>query len=310
MKIDAVVVTRNTRELTLRCAESIVAADGERGCEIGCTVVDNASTDGTAEALAERFPEVRVLRNSVNAGYGRACNQGLEGGDGDLVLILNSDVFARPGSIATLAEFLEAHTDHVVAGARLVDPGSERVQIGHVVRAYPRLSAQLFQMLGLERRWPGNPVSRRYLMLDLDYSRTQDVEQPPGSCLAIRRSDFDAVGGFDDGFFYWYEDVDLVKRLSERGRVAYVSEATLEHVGGASFDAWGRPESIEAWYPSLFRYFDKHHSLPERLALRALAAGLAAVRAVAYAFYDREKARACVRVLRVALGGSAPKASV
>ena len=224
------------------------------------------------------------------------------------MLILNSDVFARPGSIATLAEFLETHPDHVVAGARLVDPGSERVQIGHVVRAFPRLSAQVFQMLGLERRWPGNPVSRRYLMLDLDYSRTQDVQQPPGSCLAIRRRDFDAAGGFDDGFFYWYEDVDLVKRLSEMGRVAYVSEATFEHVGGASFDAWGRPESIEAWYPSLFRYFDKHHSLPARFALRAAAAALAAVRAVAYAFYDPQKARACLGVLRLALGGEAPKA--
>jgi GT2 family glycosyltransferase len=300
--IDVVVVTHNTRELTLRCVESIVAADGRDGLALGCTVVDNASEDGTAEAIAERFPDVRVLRNAGNAGYGSACNQGLAGGDGELVLILNSDVVAKPGAIAALAEFLTAHPGHALAGARLVDPGTDRVQVGHVVRAYPRLGAQAAQMLGLERRWPHNPVSRRYLMLDLDYERTQDVEQPPGSCLAIRRSEFDAVGGFDEGFFYWYEDVDLVKRLAARGRVAYVSDATFEHVGGATFGAWSRPELIETWYPSLFRYFDKHHPLHQRLALRALAASLAAVRMAAYAVYDRERARACWRVLKLAVG--------
>lgn len=298
--VDCVVVTRNTRDLTLRCVESVL--EGERDVRISCAVVDNASTDGTAEAVASRLPRVRVLRNERNAGYAAACNQGLRGGGGELVLILNSDVVARPGAVARLAAFLAESPDHVAAGGRLVDPGTDDVQVGHNVRAFPRLGPQLAQMLGLERRWPRNPLSRRYLMLDLDYGRTQDVEQPAGSCLACRRADFDAIGGFDEGYFYWYEDVDLARRLHERGRVAYVHDAVFEHVGGATFAQWGRPEQILSWYESLFRYFSRHRPRSERVALRAAAALLGLARAAGYAPFDRARARAALRVVRIAAG--------
>lgn len=299
--LDCVIVTHNTREMTLRCVESVLAAEAELA--LSCTVVDNASADSTAEAISERWPRVRVLRNEHNAGYAAACNQGLRGGNGELVLILNSDVIARPGAIASLAGFLDANPGHVAAGGRLVDPGTDDVQRGHNVRAFPRLGPQLAQLVGLERRWPHNPISRRYLMLDLDYGRTQDVEQPAGSCIACRRADFEAIGGFDEGYYYWYEDVDLMRRLNERGRIAYVHDAVFEHVGGATFAKWGRPEQILSWYPSLFRYFDRHRPRFERLALRAIAGALALVRAVAYVGLDRAKARACLRVARLAFLG-------
>jgi GT2 family glycosyltransferase len=298
--VDCVIVTHNTREMTLRCVESVLAAE-DGGPAIACTVVDNASSDGTAEAIRERFPGVRVLRNERNAGYAAACNQGLRGGSGGLVLILNSDIVARPGAIARLAGFLAESPEHIAAGGRLVDPGTDDVQVGHNVRAFPRLGPQLAQMLGLERRRPHNPLSRRYLMLDMDYGRTQDVDQPAGSCLICRRAGFDAVGGFDEGYFYWYEDVDLVRRLRDRGRVAYVHDAVFEHVGGATFAQWGRPDQILSWYPSLFRYFGRHRPLRERIALRAAAAVLCALRAAAYAPFDRARAGACLRVVRLAL---------
>jgi N-acetylglucosaminyl-diphospho-decaprenol L-rhamnosyltransferase len=301
--VDVVIVTRNTRELTVRCAESVLAAGRAGEASISCTVVDNASSDGTAEALAERLPEVRVIRERRNAGYGAACNRGLAGGDGEVVLILNSDTYARPGAIGRLAEFLFGAGDHVAAGARLVDPGTESVQVGHNVRAFPRLWPQVAQMLGLERRWPGNPLSRRYLGLGLDYGRTQDVDQPAGSCLACRRADFEAVGGFDEGFYYWYEDVDLLRRLRERGRIAYVHDATFEHVGGATFSQWDRPERILSWYPGLFRYFARHRPRSELLVLRALAAALGVVRAAVNLPRHRDRARACWAVAGMAVRG-------
>jgi N-acetylglucosaminyl-diphospho-decaprenol L-rhamnosyltransferase len=304
--VDVVIVTRDTRELTLRCAESIVAADRAGEARISCTVVDNASTDGTAEALAARLPDVRVLRNEENAGYGAACNQGLAGGRGELVLILNSDIVARPGAVGRLAGFLAASADHVAAGARLVDPGTEKVQVGHAVRAFPSLAPQAAQMLGLERHWPANPLSRGYLALDFDYDRTQDADQPAGSCFAAKRADFDAVGGFDEGFYYWYEDVDLARRLRDRGRIAYVHDATFEHVGGATFAQWNRPEQILSWYPGLFRYFGRHRPRREELALRGLAAALTAVRGVINWPRDRERARACFAVARMAVRGPDP----
>lgn len=303
LAIDVVVVTRDTREMTLRCASSVLASGGAGEAEIACTVVDNASTDGTAEAIAAELPEVRVIRNQENAGYGAACNQGLAGGSGDLVLILNSDVFARPGSIGRLAGFFVANPAHVAAGGRLVDPGSDDVQVGHNVRSFPSLLPQAAQMLGLERAWPSGPLSRRYLGFDLDYSRTQDVDQPAGSCFAVRRADFEAVGGFDEGFYYWYEDVDLARRLRDRGPIAYVHDATFEHVGGATFAQWERPEAMLSWYPGLFRYFSRHRPLAERVALRALAALLGVVRGVFNLALDRERARACFAVARIALSG-------
>jgi N-acetylglucosaminyl-diphospho-decaprenol L-rhamnosyltransferase len=301
--VDVVIVTRDTRDLTVRCAESVIAAGRAGEATIACTVVDNASTDGTAEALAERLPEVRVLRNEENAGYGAACNQGLAGGSGELVLILNSDIVARPGAIGRLAGFLATHPRHVAAGARLVDPGTEDVQVGHAVRAFPSLLPQAAQMLGLERTWPSNPLSRSYLGLGLDYGRTQDVDQPAGSCFAARRADFDVVGGFDEGFYYWYEDVDLARRLRHRGRIAYVHDATFEHVGGATFAQWDRPEQILSWYPGLFRYFARHRPRWEGFALRALGAALSSVRGVVNWPRDRERARACLTVARIAVTG-------
>jgi GT2 family glycosyltransferase len=309
--VDVVIVTRDTREMTARCVRSALAEDGAH--RIRCFVVDNASTDGTAEEL-ERIEGVTVIRNDHNAAYGRACNQGAERGDGEFVLILNSDIVVRPGSIARLVEFLESSPGHVAAGGRVVDPGTDRVQVGHAVRAFPRAGSQIAQMLGLERTWPSNPLSRRALGLDLDYERTQDVDQPPGSCLAVRRADFDAVGGFDEGFFYWYEDVDLCRRLWDRGRIAYVHDAPFEHVGGATFASWASPQRVRSWYTGVFRYFAKHRPRWEQLLIRGLAGLLAALRAAAWAPRDRERAAALWDVARRSLrpvpvpGGADPAA--
>ena len=184
----------------------------------------------------------------------------------------------------------------------MVDPGTDRVQVGHVVRRFPRLSSQLAQMVGLERHWPSNPVSRRALGFDLDYERTQDVEQPPGSCLAIRRGDFEAVGRFDENFYYWYEDVDLCVRLHERGRIAYVHDAPFEHEGSATFAGWPRhsPERLTSWYGGVFRYFAKHHPRWEQVAVRSFAGLLAAIRALAWLPRDRGVATAIWQVVRLA----------
>src|SRR5690606_21428476 len=163
-------------------------------------------------------------------------------------------------------------------------------QVGHAVRAFPRASSQAAQMFGLERTWPGNPRSRRAPGLDLDYERTQDGDQPPGSCLAVRRADLAAGGGVDEGFFYWYEDVDLCRRLRDRGRIAYVHDAPFEHVGGATFASWDSPQRVRSWYTGVFRYFAKHRPRREQLFIRALAGLLATLRAAAWA--PREIGRA------------------
>ena len=306
--VDVVVVTRDTREMTLRCVRSVRDAATPE-LEVACAVVDNASSDGTAEAIEGELPDVKVIRNDHNAAYGRACNQGGGVGEGDYVLILNSDIVVRVGALARLVEFMDSSPEHVAAGGRVVDPGTDDVQVGHAVRAFPKLLPQAAQMLGLERTWPANPVSRRALGLDLDYERTQDVDQPPGSCLLCRRVDFDAVGGFDEEFYYWYEDVDLCRRLRDRGRIAYVHDAPFEHEGGATFAGWSSPQRVRSWYSGVLRYFSKHRPSWEQVAIRALCATLATLRAAAWLPRDRERSRALWDVARLAVSPASAAAA-
>ncbi len=295
--MDVIVPTRDTRELTLGCVSAVVEAAADH--DLRCVVVDNASTDGTREALAGAFPEVRVIVNATNAGYGQACNQGAAGSDADYLLFLNSDVVARRGAVDRLAGFLDSSPEHVAAGANLLDARTGTTQVGFAVRGFPTLVNQLALIFGLERLWPRNPVSRRQLMLDFDYGRTQDAEQPAGACLLCRRSAFEAVGGFDNGFHFLFEDVDLVQRLRTRGRIGYVHDAVFEHVRGATFSAWSRGSVIVTRYRSLLRYFDKHRPRWERRVLGGVVGFLAVVRAVGWSPLDRGRAAAYRTVARL-----------
>jgi GT2 family glycosyltransferase len=294
--VDIVIVTHNTRETTLRAVASICHIPGAN-----CIVVDNASTDRTAEALAALDCDVRVIRSATNRGYGAACNLGAKAGAAEFLLILNSDILARPEAVQRLVRHLETHPNDAVAGGCLVDPGTDRPQVGFAIRGFPTVQGQIALLFGLERLWPWNPVSRREAMPDFDFSKTQEVDgQPAGACLCCRRSDFEAVGGFDEAFYYWFEDVDLVCRLARRGRIAYVHDAVFEHLGGTTFKQWARPEIVVARYESLLRYFAKHHSRGQLTTLRGAIAFVAAVRLPFLAVRDRAVARAYLRVLEVA----------
>lgn len=301
-EVDVVIATRDTREITLRSVRAAVEDDGRDGLAVRCVLVDNASADGTPDVVEERFARVRVIRNEADQGFGRACNQGARAGRAEYLLVMNSDVFARPGAIARLVRFLAADHGLVAASGRLVDVGTDRPQAGFAMRGYPTLAGQLALLLGLERLWPSNPISSSLLLLDFAYERTQDVDaQPAGACLLVRRADYEAVGGFDESFHYWFEDVDFLRRLSTRGRIAYCHEATFEHIGGASFAHWSRPQVVQARYHGLLTYFEKHHARSEVIALRVAIAVLAAARAAVLWPVAPARARAYGAVLARAL---------
>lgn len=296
--LDVVVPTRDERALALRCAAAIERAAAGSGFPVRLLVVDNGSSDGACETLQERG--VEVVRSETNLGYAGACNLGAAAGDSPFVLFLNDDAFARPDSLQRLVGFAAERPEVVAAGGKLVHVGTDEPQRGFVVRSFPSLAQQVALLTGLERYWPGNPVSRRSLMLDLDLDVTQEVDaQPAGACLLVRRDAFERVGGFDDGFFFWFEDVDLVLRLRELGRIGYVHDAVFEHVGGASWTRLERPEVIRRRYASLVRFFDKHHPGAEATALRAVVGALGLLRAAAFAPVAPAKARAYLDVVRL-----------
>lgn len=298
IRADVVVVTRDTRTAVLRCIQSLEAESSvERRI-----VVDNGSTDGTATALAERFSAVEVLRNERNEGYARACNRGAAAGTAPLVLFLNSDIVAQTGAADRLVAFLAGSPGHVAVAGRLVGTADGRPQAGFAIRGYPTLIGQAAQLAGLERLWPANPLSRRQLQLDFDFERTQDLNaQPAGACLLVRRETFERVGGFDDGFDFWFEDVDLLARMRRLGRIAYVHDAVFEHVGALSANARPRADLVGPRYAGLLRYFEKHRPAREAAALRAVVAVTAVARAAAAIRRDRAAAAAYAAAARAAL---------
>jgi len=256
-----IIVTFNSAEHIGACLASVNDPDWER------IVVDNASRDATL-ARARRVADVRVLANSENRGFAAAANQGARTARGELLLFLNPDVVAEPGALAALRAVV-APEGVAAAGGRLLNLDGS-TQAGFAVRCLPTLATMLAEILLLNRLLPGNPWNRRYRCLDFDYERAAEVEQPAGACLLVKRSAWEAAGGFDEGFFpLWFEDVDLCRRLrAGGGKIVYEPRARFRHAGAHSLASVGPGERQLFWYRNLLRYFRKHHGASAVAVLR------------------------------------------
>jgi N-acetylglucosaminyl-diphospho-decaprenol L-rhamnosyltransferase len=250
--VGAVVVTADTRDLTLACVRSLLGQVSD------VVVVDNASSDGTGDALAALEARVQLVTLPRPTGFARACNLGAREARREYLLFVNSDVTAAPAAVARLVEEMEANPGAVAAGGRLVDPGTQRTQEQYTPRTFPGVGSLAVQLTGLARIWPRNPVTRRHLGGRLDEHQTVEVDQPAGACLLVRASAFDAIGGFDEGFWFWYEDVDLTRRLKHSGAILYVPTGVFEHHGGASFARWTEAQVVRSRHYGLLRYLERH----------------------------------------------------
>ena len=147
-----------------------------------------------------------------------------------------------------------------MANPRVVSPSAD----------LPTLWALIFEATLVNQLWPGNPVNRRYRCLDADYSQQQEVEQPAGACLAVRRTAFEKLGGFDEQFFpVWFEDVDLCKRLRDQGaKIFYCPDARFRHGGAHSVGQLSFRDKQLFWYANMLRYARKHFSKGQVFLLR------------------------------------------
>lgn len=243
-----VIVTYNSAEVIERCLASC--------SELPVVVVDNASHDQTKE-LVRRHAAVKLIANEGNRGFGGAANQGAEALDTELILLLNPDV-QLTNSVAPLEDAC-AREGYAMAGGKLVDKDG-RAQQGFTLRRFPTPWTLAFEVLGINRILPPNPVNRRYRCLDVDLAKPGDADQPPGAFLMFRREVWQRLGGFDTQFHpIWFEDVDFEKRARDLGlRIAYVPQVVARHQGGHSIAGlnWGCREVC--WYASLLRYACKH----------------------------------------------------
>ncbi len=250
-KVSVVVLSWNTRELLAACLETVRATAREVALE--CIVVDNASADGSAELVAQRFPEMTLLRNARNEGYAIGNNLGAARARGEHLFLLNSDTELRPGALAALVAFLDAHPGHGACAPRLERPdGSPQPSC----KAFPRLATAVFFDTVFERWFPGNREIPRYFMKDFDHAHTRDVDQPPGAALLVRRALWEELGGFDPELWLFFNDVDLCRRIAQRGLLrAYVAEARVLHHEGRSTAQFPRFGAI--WHRNRLAYYRK-----------------------------------------------------
>ncbi len=245
-----VVIAHNSEAVIGACLDSL----GQSGAEI--IVVDNASADQTRSEVLRRSG-VTLLANYWNRGFAAAANQGIQAAAADYVLLLNPDAELVRGLDALVQECRQPDVA-VCGGALLAEDGSP--QTGFMVRRFPTPAALAFEVLGINRLWPRNPINCRFRCLDLDANAAAEVEQPAGAFLLVKREAWRKLGGFDEIFHpLWFEDVDYCKRAKDSGcRIRYVPSAAARHKGADSVRQLP-PSSREGhWYGNLLTYASKH----------------------------------------------------
>lgn len=242
-RVDVAIVNWNTAAHAIRAAGGY---DSSEGVDARVRVVDNGSDKPDRELLRDGQDEVfTLIQENENLGFGHAANRALAGGDGDFILVSNADVMPDPGAVAALVEAFESRPD-----AGLVGPVFRGTDNYHDELPGPFTLLVRIVVGGYNRKPIGVPAAGEILA----------VEQPSGACFLMSRALWRQTGGFDEGFFLWYEDVDLAKRLHDLGKTGLVAgSALVDHLGGESFSRLGKGDQQALRLASLGRYLDLHH---------------------------------------------------
>jgi GT2 family glycosyltransferase len=276
--LSIIIVTWNGKKYALECLESLRQVKDEASLEV--IVVDNASEDGTPDAIAEQYPEVHLLRNAQNLGFAKANNLGIAACTGQYVALVNSDVVVPAGCIATLVQFLREHPDVGLIGPKMLGPNGE---LGQSVNRYPTVWRCLCTALGLHLLFPNSKLLGGYLLLKYPYDKTEDVDVLTGWFWASPREAVMQVGGLDERFFMYGEDLDWSYRFKKNGwRVVFVAEAEALHYGAASSAKAPTRFYVEKTKANL-QYFQKHFGVIGKAGFLAVTVLHELIRLVAYA---------------------------
>jgi N-acetylglucosaminyl-diphospho-decaprenol L-rhamnosyltransferase len=284
MDLSVIVVSWNVRDLLRRCLQSIVASGWQteetapeeqrtgpqapsRPHSLEILVVDNASADGSADMVRSEFPMARVIGNDQNRGFTAANNQGLEASRGRYILLLNPDAELVGDALDVMVGCLEAQPAAGVVGPQLLYPDGS---IQSSRRRFPTLATALVESTVVQEWWQDNRILRRYYMLDASPSpgEPQAVDWVVGACLLVRRAAYEQVGGLDEGFFMYSEELDWCRRIKDAGwEVLYLPTAQVIHHEGKSSEQVVPARHIH-FQSSKVRYFRKHHGRLQAEVLR------------------------------------------
>jgi GT2 family glycosyltransferase len=251
MDLSVIIVNWNTRDLLGKCLSSLY--ETLQGIDYEIVVVDNASMDGSTAMVRHSFPEVRIIENRENLGFARANNQAMAVSKGQYFLLFNSDAFATPGAIQSLVNLAKVQPDIGVVGPQLLNLDGS-FQASHT--PFPTLRQEFLMLTGLGRLL----VSRWYPSRGPEENRgPQVVDYVEGACMLVRRKVFEELGGLDEGYFMYVEEVDWCYTMKQAGwQVWYQPAAKVFHVGSGS-SKHRRAEREADLYRSRVQFFRKHY---------------------------------------------------
>lgn len=270
MKLSIIIVSWNVKEKLRKNLKALYQSKGDFNFEV--FVVDNNSHDGTAEMVKTEFPQVKLIANKDNLGFGKANNQAMKEAKGEYVLFLNPDMRVFEDTLVNMLEWMEDNKQASVAGCKLVN---ERGEVVPHVRRFPNFWNQLAIVLKVPHLLP--KVLDNYLQKDFDYNKDAKVDSIRGAFFIVRKSFFEnketkspstetterdlvskTVPYFDERYFIWFEEVDYCKQVYERGgEVWYTSAAKCVDYVGQSFSQVKLGRTQRYFRDSMLKYFRK-----------------------------------------------------
>jgi hypothetical protein len=253
MDLSIIIVSWNVKDILRENLRSVFASSQNISFEV--FVVDNDSSDNTVEMVRQEFPQVKLIANFENYGFAKANNQAIKKSQGKYVLLYNPDMKCFQDTFEKMVKWMDEHKDVGVGGCRLIKEDGSDFQ--HV-RRYPKLSDQLAIILKLPHIFPN--ILNKYLRADFDYNKGAEVDSIRGSFFMIRREVIDKIGGLDERYFIWFEEVDYCREVKEAGfKVMYTPIVQCIDLKGKSFAQVPRGRAQEYFRDSMLKYFEKWH---------------------------------------------------
>lgn len=265
--LSIIIVNWNTRDDLARCLASLVPACSRLATEV--VVVDNGSRDGSARLVRRDYPWVRLIATGRNLGFARGNNVGLAQATGRFRLLLNPDTIVHDDALEQLVRYANANPEVGLLGPMLLNRDGS---LQPSCRRFPTVSALLFRNTPLERWLPNNRFARSYLMEEWNHREPREVDWLSGACLLARAELVEALGGLDERYFMYVEDMDLGLLAHRAGwRVVYLPSARVTHAVGRSSDQ--QPAAmVKAHHRSMYLYVRKHYGVAAALLASPLLA--------------------------------------
>jgi len=254
--LSIIVVNFNVKEFLKNLLDSIKKASQNFSLEI--IVVDNASDDGSVEMIKDKFPEIILIENKSNLGFGKANNQGLKIAKGKFILLINPDTLVAEDTFVKMIDFFNANPDTGMAGCKILNPDGT-LQLA-CRRSFPGPWTAFTKVTGLSTLFPKSKLFAKYNLTYLDENQTYEVDAISGSFMMLRKEVYEKVGGFDEQFFMYGEDLDLCYRIQKAGyKIYYVHTTQIIHYKGESTKRSSLDET-KIFYQAMHLFVKKHLS--------------------------------------------------